>query len=84
MYSAKFGIDEQKLMRKLWGDSFYNTKTKKWDKDNSGGGRRAFCQFILDTILKVRLSLFITILCTCFCIGLSCHFDEKQFDTCNF
>ncbi|KAF6020815.1 eef2 [Bugula neritina] len=53
MYSSKFGIDEKKLMRKLWGDSFYNAKTKKWEKDDSGGGRRAFCQFILDTILKV-------------------------------
>ena len=54
MYAAKFGIDEQKLMRKLWGDSFYNPKTKKWNKDATEGGVRAFCQFVLDTILKVE------------------------------
>jgi len=53
MYSVKFGIDEQKLMRKLWGDSFYNPKTKKWEKDGNNGGKRAYCQFILESILKV-------------------------------
>jgi elongation factor 2 len=53
MYSAKFKIDELKLMKKLWGDNFYNDGTKKWEKDASGGGNRAFCKFILDPILKV-------------------------------
>lgn len=53
MYSSKFGIDEKKMMKKLWGDSFFNAKTKKWSKDASGGGVRAYCQFILDNILKV-------------------------------
>ena len=57
MYSAKFKIDEQKLMRKLWGDSFYNEKAKKWEKDGSNGGVRAFNKFILDTILKVGCNL---------------------------
>jgi len=53
MYAAKFGIDEMKLMRKLWGDSFYNAKEKKWQKDSAGGGVRAFAQFVLEAILKV-------------------------------
>lgn len=56
MYSAKFGIDEKKMMTKLWGDSFFNLKTKKWTKTSEGGGVRAFCQFILDNILKVTLA----------------------------
>lgn len=54
MYAAKFGIDEMKLMRKLWGDSFYNAKEKKWQKDSAGGGVRAFAQFVLEAILKVQ------------------------------
>jgi len=54
MYSSKFGIDEHKLMKKLWGDNFYNAKSKKWEKDGNNGGVRAFANFILDAILKVN------------------------------
>merc|ERR1712170_251835 len=32
MYSAKFDIEVSKLMKRLWGDHFYNPKTKKWSK----------------------------------------------------
>jgi len=53
MYSSKLGIDQETLMKKLWGDSFYNVETKKWDNTDAGGGKRAFCQFILDPVLKV-------------------------------
>lgn len=40
-------------MKKLWGDSFYNEKSKKWEKDAANGAVRAYCKFILDPILKV-------------------------------
>lgn len=29
-YAKKFGVQPQKLMAKLWGDNFFNPKTKKW------------------------------------------------------
>lgn len=32
-YSKKFGIEEEKLMKKLWGDNYYDTKAKKWKTD---------------------------------------------------
>lgn len=29
-YSKKFGVHKDKLMPKLWGDHYFNPKTKKW------------------------------------------------------
>jgi elongation factor 2 len=31
-YAKKFGTDKTKMMERLWGDSFFNPKTKKWSK----------------------------------------------------
>merc|ERR1711977_360089 len=35
MYASKFGVDVDKLMKKLWGENFFNAKTKKWSKTKS-------------------------------------------------
>lgn len=32
-YLKKFGIEEEKLMKKLWGDNYYDIKVKKWKID---------------------------------------------------
>jgi len=54
MYSKKFKTDTAKLMKKLWGDWYFNVKTKKWVKSQQDGAdKRAFVQFILDPIYKV-------------------------------
>uniref|UniRef100_T1J7D8 Tr-type G domain-containing protein n=1 Tax=Strigamia maritima TaxID=126957 RepID=T1J7D8_STRMM len=53
MYAEKFKIDIDKLMKKLWGDNFYNPKTKKWSKSRLDDYNRTFCMFILDPIYKV-------------------------------
>ncbi|XP_055328555.1 eukaryotic translation elongation factor 2-like [Paramacrobiotus metropolitanus] len=54
MYAAKFGIDLEKLMNKLWGENYYNAKTKKWSKQKSeADDKRAFNMFVLDPIYKV-------------------------------
>jgi len=54
MYAAKFGIAYDKMMKKLWGDNFFNMKTKKWTtKQYDAKGKkleRAFCSFILKPI----------------------------------
>ncbi|XP_046856113.1 elongation factor 2-like [Xenia sp. Carnegie-2017] len=52
-YSAKFKIEPAKLMKRLWGDQFYNAKDRKWSKSYSEGYVRGFNQFILDPIYKV-------------------------------
>jgi elongation factor 2 len=57
MYSAKFGVEKNKLMGKLWGDWFFDAKNKKWvTQMMTADGRkldRAHVQFILRPIAKL-------------------------------
>merc|ERR1712045_601434 len=53
MYATKFGVDTDKMMKKLWGGSFYNPKTKKWAKEKSDDNKRSFCMYVLDPIYMV-------------------------------
>jgi len=56
-YAKKFGIDKAKMMDRLWGDNFFNPKTKKWTKkgtdDDGKTLDRAFNMFVLDPIFKI-------------------------------
>ena len=49
MYVSKFGIDVQKLMKRLWGDNCFNPKTNKWSKSMK------FLMFVFTPIYKVRV-----------------------------
>jgi len=53
LYSEKFKINEVKLMKKLWGDQFYNPKTKKWVKSQDGDSERGFVAYILKPIYRI-------------------------------
>ncbi|XP_038071560.1 elongation factor 2-like [Patiria miniata] len=53
IYAAKFKIEPAKLMKRLWGDQFFNPKEKKWNKIGGEGYVRGFNQFVLDPIYKV-------------------------------
>ncbi|OJJ47229.1 hypothetical protein ASPZODRAFT_132197 [Penicilliopsis zonata CBS 506.65] len=55
-YAKKFGVDRKKMMERLWGENYFNPKTKKWTKNGEFEGKqleRAFNQFILDPIFKI-------------------------------
>lgn len=56
-YAKKFGVSTEKLMPKLWGDSYFNPKTKKWSskaQDADGNQlERGFNMFVLDPIFKI-------------------------------
>ncbi|KAL6928620.1 translation elongation factor 2 [Hanseniaspora valbyensis] len=56
-YAKKFGVDREKMMDRLWGDHFFNPKTKKWtSKEVDADGKsleRAFNMFILDPIFRL-------------------------------
>ncbi|CAO3576317.1 unnamed protein product [Absidia cylindrospora] len=56
-YSKKFGVDKQRMMEKLWGENYFNPKTKKWTSrgtDADGNQlERAFNMFVLDPIFKI-------------------------------
>jgi elongation factor 2 len=53
MYADKFGVQVDKLMKNLWGDRYFNPKTKKWTNTPEEGAKRGFSQFVLDPIYKV-------------------------------
>jgi elongation factor 2 len=49
-YGAKFGVSEEKMMQKLWGDWFFDPVKNVWTTSNKDGLERAFCQFIATPI----------------------------------
>jgi elongation factor 2 len=40
-------------MKKLWGENFFNPKTKKWAKTKAEDNTRSFCMYVLDPIYKM-------------------------------
>ena len=57
VYSAKFGIERDKMMRKLWGDNFFDAKAKKWkgnnQADDGGELKRAFVEFVMSPVIRL-------------------------------
>jgi len=53
MYASKFGVDIDKMMKKLWGENFFNPKTKKWSKSKDNDNKRSFVMYVLDPIYMV-------------------------------
>jgi len=53
MYASKFGVDIDKMMKKLWGENFFNPKTKKWSKNKDADNKRSFVMYVLDPIYMV-------------------------------
>ncbi|CAI9724220.1 elongation factor 2 [Octopus vulgaris] len=53
MYALKFKVPIPKLMKRLWGDNFYNSKEKKWVKQGTPDAVRGFIQFILSPIYQI-------------------------------
>lgn len=50
-YGAKFGVSEDKMMSKLWGDWYFDPAKGVWTTSDRGGTlERAFCQFIASPI----------------------------------
>jgi len=55
MYAAKFGVDESRMITKLWGDNFFDPATKKWTstQTDSKTCKRGFVQFCYEPIAQV-------------------------------
>ncbi|XP_052794271.1 elongation factor 2-like [Mya arenaria] len=57
MYCNKFKIPEEKMMKRLWGDNFFNEPEKKWTKQCTGEMTplkcRGFNKYILTPIYQV-------------------------------
>eukprot|EP00884_Botryococcus_braunii_P016943 jgi/Botrbrau1/3932/Bobra.0365s0008.1 len=55
IYAKRFGVEEKKMMEKLWGDNFFDPSTKKWTKKATGAEscKRGFVQFVYDPIKTI-------------------------------
>jgi elongation factor 2 len=62
IYAVKMGVDKEKMMKRLWGDSFFNAKKKTWTNTMTPEGcteplQRAFCQFIMGPIAQLMRAI---------------------------
>jgi len=62
IYAVKMGVDKEKMMKRLWGDSFFNAKKKTWTNVMQPEGcteplQRAFCQFIMGPIAQLMRAI---------------------------
>jgi len=60
IYAAKMGVDKDKMMKRLWGDTFFNAKKKTWTNTQNQDGvdlPRAFCQFIMTPINSLMTAI---------------------------
>jgi len=57
IYAKKFGVDQDKMRQRLWGDNYFDAEAKKWvSNGTSASGKplsRAFCKFILEPISQI-------------------------------
>ena len=53
-YGAKFGVPQEKMVEKLWGNWYFDADRKVWTSQNKDGKlERAFCQFIATPITSL-------------------------------
>merc|ERR1711937_222900 len=62
IYAVKMGVDKEKMMKRLWGDSFFNAKKKVWTNVMQPDGcdkplERAFCQFVMSPINQLMTNI---------------------------
>jgi elongation factor 2 len=57
IYGKKFGIERDKMRRKLWGDNYFDAKGKKWKSEaTSDDGKqlkRAFVEFMMGPVIRL-------------------------------
>ncbi|XBJ06815.1 hypothetical protein VPH35_012427 [Triticum aestivum] len=55
VYAPKVGVEESYMVKKLWGDNFYDHTTRKWTKEKTRSKtcKRGFVMFIYDQIERV-------------------------------
>jgi len=53
-YAKKFGVDQEKMMARLWGDNFFNPATRKWTTKSTGADGRL--SNVLSTCSSLTLS----------------------------
>ncbi|XP_060069622.1 elongation factor 2-like [Ylistrum balloti] len=57
LYATKFGLSEDKLMRRLWGEHYYHPGTRTWNKVGGDGYVRGFNKFVLEPLYTMLRTL---------------------------
>mmetsp|Transcript_40249 Transcript_40249/g.74632 ORF Transcript_40249/g.74632 Transcript_40249/m.74632 type:complete len:837 (+) Transcript_40249:101-2611(+) len=62
IYAKKMGVEKDKMMKRLWGDSYFNAKKKVWTNVMQPEGcaeplQRGFCQFIMGPIAQLMRAI---------------------------
>ena len=56
-YAKKFGIEQSKMMLKLWGDNYFDQKAKKWKNHSKGDDdstlKRAYVSFCMEPVIRL-------------------------------
>jgi len=58
MYMKKFGIKKDAMMKKLWGDSFFNPATKKWESSQYTSDGKSLERGFVTLIMSPIKTLF--------------------------
>lgn len=53
LYAKKMNVDYDKMLERLWGDTFFDRANKKWVKKEKPGAVRAFCELIIKPLKKI-------------------------------
>ncbi|TVU35156.1 hypothetical protein EJB05_17030 [Eragrostis curvula] len=55
IYASKFGVDEAKMMERLWGENYFDPSTKKWTSKHTGAAtcKRGFVQLCYEPIKQI-------------------------------
>jgi len=87
IYAEKFKIEEDKMIKRLWGENYFDGPAKKWknhDKPDQGEKKltRAFAQFIMQPILQLSNAVmnenFDKVWKMCDTLGIKLTTEEKD------
>merc|ERR1719498_368021 len=62
IYAAKMGVEKDNMMKRLWGDNYFNAKKKTWTNQSQPEGcseplPRAFCKFVMEPIASLMRAI---------------------------
>ena len=57
IYASKFGVVKSKIITRLWGENYFDSKSRKWQKsgvtDSGETLRRAFCTMVIEPMKNI-------------------------------
>ena len=61
LYASKFGVCEERMCERLWGEHYYDPQNKRWSRQGTNAQgvklQRSFCQFILGPLHQIHAAV---------------------------